>query len=51
MMFNLSAGYQITAMGTWKVDGDVSLGDEASLKDVTGSGLVFHLGVNIGFFQ
>ena len=51
MMFNLSAGYQATVMGTWKVDGDVGLGDEGALKKVNGSGLVFNLGINVGFFQ
>jgi hypothetical protein len=51
MMFQLAAGYQVTSMGDWKVDGDVDLGNTDDLSNINGSGLVINLGVNIGFFQ
>ena len=51
LMFHLAGGYQITSMGEWNVDGDVGLGNTDALTNITGSGLVFNLGVNIGFFQ
>jgi hypothetical protein len=51
LMFALSAGYQGTSMGTWKVDGDVDLGDTAKLDPINASGLIIHLSLNIGFFQ
>jgi hypothetical protein len=50
-MFQLGAGYQITSMREWKVDGDVGLGNTDQLSTINGSGLVLNLGVNIGFFQ
>ena len=51
LMFHLAGGYQVTSMGDWKVDGDVDLGNTDQLKNINGSGLVFNLGVNLGFFQ
>ena len=51
LMLQLAAGYQITPMGIWKVDGDVDLGNTDKLSNINGSGLVFNFGVNIGFFQ
>lgn len=51
LMFNLSLGYQGTSMGTWKVDGEVGLGDTNQLNDINGNGLVAHFGINVGFFQ
>lgn len=51
LMFNLSAGYQGTSMGEWKVDGDVGLGNTEKLNDVNGNGIVARFGINIGFFQ
>ncbi|MEP7234560.1 MAG: hypothetical protein ABI778_04615, partial [Ignavibacteriota bacterium] len=50
LMLRLGAGYQITSMGTWTVDDEVSFKDEGSLKNVNGGGAVFHLGVFVGFF-
>lgn len=51
LMFDISVGYQGTSMGTWKVDGDVGLGDTQKLNDINGSGFIAHFGINIGFFQ
>lgn len=51
LMLDLSVGYQGTSMGTWKVDGDVGLGDTQKLNDINGSGFIVHFGINVGFFQ
>jgi hypothetical protein len=51
LMLQLAAGYQLTWMGNWKVDGDVDLGNTDALSNINGSGLVLNFGVNIGFFQ
>jgi hypothetical protein len=51
LMLHLAGGYQLTFMGDWKVDGDVSLGKTDALSNINGSGLVINFGVNIGFFQ
>jgi len=50
MMVRLGAGYQITSVGTWKVDDDVSFKDAGALTKVNGNGPVFHLGLFLGFF-
>ena len=50
MMLRLSAGYQITAMGTWQVDDAVPFTDAGALTKVNGNGAFFHLGVFVGFF-
>jgi hypothetical protein len=51
MMINLALGYQGTSMGSWKVDGNVGLGNTDKLNNINASGLVIHAGINIGFFQ
>jgi hypothetical protein len=51
LMIGVAVGYQGTAMGSWKVDGNVGLGNTDKLNNITASGLVIHAGINIGFFQ
>jgi hypothetical protein len=50
MMLRLGAGYQLTFMGTWKADDEVSLGDAGALTNVNGNGPFFHFGLFVGFF-
>jgi hypothetical protein len=49
-MVRASLGYQISKMGTWTVDRNVSLGDTKNLANVNGSGLVASIGVFFGLF-
>ncbi|MDP4219228.1 MAG: hypothetical protein Q8916_06420 [Bacteroidota bacterium] len=50
LMLRLTAGYQISAMGTWVADDDVSLGDVGALAKVNANGPVVQFGVFLGFF-
>ncbi|MEI8134437.1 MAG: hypothetical protein WCH46_05070 [bacterium] len=50
MMLRLAAGYQITAMASWKVDDGVLIKDSGALANVNGNGAFFHLGIFVGFF-
>jgi hypothetical protein len=50
LMARLAAGYQVTLMGTWKADADVSITDAAALGKVDGNGAFFHFGLFVGFF-
>ena len=50
LMLRLAAGYQVTSMGTWTADDEVSLGNVGALANVSGKGAIFHLGIFLGFF-